>query len=201
MDKKTKEEIRQQVAQLQFEAKGLGGHLDELLAALDAPNWEGVWQAVHRQGADLRRLVPGVVALGKRMVGLALQAQVAAKAPWELADATRLLLTKYLNIHGGAYEAIYAQLKRGAEAGSLAPTDPEVLDLATRIGAELDALKDVPGPESIRLVEAIELSAAALGLLCADTPENRASLATALATVLDHHLPDASTALEFLNGG
>lgn len=206
MDKKTKEEIRQQLTQLQFETKNLGAQLDELATAVDGPTWEGVWQAVHRQGATLRRLVPGVMALGQRMVKLALAARVTKDSPAGLADLTRTLLTKYLNIHGGAYEAVYAQLARGAAqppdaVERISASDPEMVDVAARIGAELDALQAQAGPAAVRLVEAIELSAAALQLICDDTPANRASFGTALGVVLDHHLPDASTALELLNGG
>ena len=204
MHRKTREELWQQLHQLRFEAKTLTEHLNELESAIEGEtpaSWHTIWMAVHHQSADLRRLVPGVVALGRRMVRLAVADKVARSRPGELADLTRSLLTRYLNIHGGAYEALYAQLNRGAELGSLNSEDPELLDLAERMTPELQALQERARPEAALLVEAIEVSAAVLMLLCNDNDQTRGTVAMALSGMLERHIEDSSTALEFLIGG
>lgn len=206
MDRKTQEEIKKTVESLQHEARAIDIHLAELPGALGTTtDWSKVWQVGFRAQADLRRLVPGVVALSQRMVKLAVAERTGSQTPGQLAELTRTVLTKYLDVHGGVYEAIYAQLRRGTmlapdatERFSLA--DPEVADVCKRMESELFALSQggAATPEALRLIDVLELAASALHLLCGDTPAAREQLATSLGTVLERHVADASTALELL---
>jgi len=205
MDKKTKEELRHQITRLAFEAGSLAGHLTSLQAALDASKWAEVQSAVYRQNIDLRAVVSGCMALGQRLVKIAVSERVATQTPSQLADLTRTLLTKYLYVRGGVYEAIYAQLARGASLapdtiGSFSMTDPEVADVCERMNNELFALAQSqnPTPDTLRLIDVLELSASALQLLCVDTPAAREQFTSALGMVLERHLADPATALELI---
>jgi hypothetical protein len=207
MDKKTKEDLRRKIAHIQFDAKMLVGHLDTMANALDKEDWDVLRSTVYQQHADLQQIVPSIISLGQQLVQLVLNNRIEHDAPWKLAALTHVLLYKYLNLHGGVYEAIYAQLKRAIEIGQnpnsterITQDDPEIIDLATRIGAELEKLKDAPTPEAVRLTEIVELCAAVLSLICEDTPTNRTNVHTAFSTVI-RQLPDASTALELLQEG
>ena len=92
MDRKTQEEIKKTVESLQHEARAIDIHLAELPGALGTTtDWSKVWQVGFRAQADLRRLVPGVVALSQRMVKLAVAERTGSQTPGQLAELTRLL--------------------------------------------------------------------------------------------------------------
>jgi len=207
VDRKTQEEIKKTTESLQHEARALDSHLADLPSALGpTPDWNKIWQVTFRAQADLRKLVPGVVGLSQRLVKYAVAARVASQTPGQLAELTRTLLTKYLNVHGGVYEAIYAQLRRGSLLDApdtvvrFSMADPEVLDVCKRMGDEMTVLSQGEEfkPETLRLMDVLLLATAALHLLCDDTPMVRETFAGQLGLTLERYLSDPPTALELL---
>lgn len=211
MDRKSKEDIKKQIQQLLDQNKTMAQHLEDLTRTLSAPSeqtpvksldWEAVWRAIYHNNLTLRSYLPGVNSLGWTLVRHGLNAKVAKATPWQLADLTRHTVTKYLNVRGGVYEALYSQLNRGAVAGKLVESDPEVVDLIQRIGDELTALHaGVHARDAVLLhISVIEACTSALQVLCTPTEEARAAFSGSFYTLLERHITDPSVALELLLG-
>lgn len=201
MDRKQKEQLLYQISQLKNQAATIAGHLDGLAAAIKVDEWQAVWTAVYRKYNELRKLVPGLQALSRQLVKLSIAERVEKDPPWKLAVLVHTILSKYLDIHGGVYEALYAELVRQDRVQPVSiESDPQLADVCLRMEQELALLAqtDPPTAATLRLCDAIELGASALQLICADKPETRAQLAVSLETALERHLPDAATALELL---
>lgn len=196
MDKRTKEDLRQQAQRVQYDAQKLAEHLAEVGSAINGPDWETIWAATHRQNMVLRQLVPGLISLGKRLVSILLDEFVEQQPPHILAEYTSNLLRKYLNIRVGVFEHVYPQLSRAASEGLHKPMDAEMRSLLDLLGQTVMQYQSDPSEETVRQLESLELVACVFKLVYDNTASNRQEVRTAFGALIERL--DVSTALEFL---
>lgn len=175
-----RDELRQKIRQAKFEAEGLAVALSNMDSALDETgqkHWQQMRRSIEVMNEAFRKLSPEVAGLTLHVVKAALIMRITEGTPSELTYLVRTLLTEYLGLKGGLFDAAYAQLTRGAEAGKLLMEDPEVKDLTRQIGAAMSALVEqnpsLTGSAAVRHVCAWAVIASTLHFLCADSALTR----------------------------
>jgi len=203
-----REELRQKIRQAKFEAEGLAGALGAMDSALDETgpkHWQLVRRSIEVMAGALVRLSPEVTALTGYVVKNAVYTRVVEGTPSELTYLMRALLRKYMGLQGSLYDAVYAQLTRGAEAGKLSMTDPEVKALAVQLSDALGA-PDATGSDYTRAgwtrhASTLAAIATTLRLLCVDNEHTRQEFGESLTHLLSVSGMPLSTQLEFIYEG
>lgn len=175
-----REELRQKIRQAKVEAEGLAAALGDMDSALDETgpkHWQQMRRSIEAVAGALVRLSPEVAALTGYVVKNAVYTRVVEGTPSELTYLVRMLLREYMGLQGSLYDAVYAQLTRGAEAGKLSMEDPEVKAFAEQLSNAFVALTDT-GSEYTTAGRArhaciLSVVVSTLHLLCADSAHTR----------------------------
>lgn len=200
-----REELRQKIRQTKFEAEGLAvalGNMDSALDETGPKHWQQFRRSIEVMNDALKRLSPEIAALTDYVVKSAVDRRVAEGVPSELTYMMRTLLKTYMGLQGPLWDAVYAQLTRGAEAGKLSMADPEVKAIAVQLSDALEA-PDATGSDSTRAGwtrHACTLAAIAttLRLLCVDNEHTRQEFGESLTHLLSVSGMPLSTQLEFI---
>lgn len=198
MDPKEKEELRLMAQRLSLEAQALNAHLSLLTDDnLDADTLGSTaWSFAYRTERGLRDISLGFQSLGQQLLRYRLRVfEMKAPGVQPRVDLIRLILSKYIGLHGAAAGALLDLLREP----SLTEDDPRLTDVAQRMTAWLFDLPQQTVEERERTLHLILLAESALSLLCEDTPERRDNAFDAIRTYLCGHIQPTSTALELLD--